>query len=71
MAMDDVVRGIRESSFTELPITVEHGLRAGSLPHHHRDPFDRMLVAQAQSEGLTLVTHDKAMASYEVQTLWV
>jgi PIN domain nuclease of toxin-antitoxin system len=50
--------------------THTHGLLAGALPPHHRDPFDRMLVAQAQSEGLTLVTNDERIAAYDVPVLW-
>lgn len=55
--------------FVPLPISVEHAERAGGLPRHHRDPFDRMLVAQAQIEDLVLVTRDPAIAAYEVRTL--
>jgi PIN domain nuclease of toxin-antitoxin system len=61
---------IADASFIELRITFEHGLLAGALPPHHRDPFDRMLVAQAQSEGLTLVTNDERIAAYDVPVLW-
>jgi len=49
-----------------LPITAEHALAAGDLPRHHDDPFDRMLVAQAVAEGLTLITRDSRLRSYEV-----
>ncbi|MCH0538325.1 type II toxin-antitoxin system VapC family toxin [Streptomyces sp. MUM 203J] len=52
-----------------LPITAEHAMRAGRLPPHHRDPFDRMLVAQAQLEGLTLITRDSWIPKYDVQVL--
>ena len=67
---DDVGRGIDESGFTELPVRAEHGLAAGALPPHHRDPFDRMLVAQARHEGLTLVTRDRRIEPYDVKVLW-
>lgn len=53
-----------------LSITLAHALAAGALPPHHRDPFDRMLVAQAQMGGLTLVTHDARMRPYSVPVLW-
>ena len=53
-----------------LVITPEHALRAGSLPQHHRDPFDRMLIAQAQLERLPLVTSDALFSSYEVEVVW-
>ncbi len=52
-----------------LPISFDHAIRAGTLPPHHRDPFDRMLVAQAQLEQLILATADARLASYEVETL--
>jgi PIN domain nuclease of toxin-antitoxin system len=55
--------------FRPLTITVDHAERAGGLPPHHKDPFDRMLVAQAQAEDLVLVTRDPALAAYEVRTL--
>lgn len=52
--------------FDPLLITPLHGLAAGALPRHHADPFDRMLVAQARLEGLTLVTIDQAVRQYDV-----
>ena len=55
---------IRDSGFAELPISSQHAMTAGRLPPIHRDPFDRMLVAQATVEGLTLVTSDPAIANY-------
>lgn len=58
-----------EERFTPLPVTIEHGLRVGTLPLHHKDPFDRLLVAQAQLEGLTIVTRDPRIALYDVDTL--
>ncbi len=54
---------------TELPITFEHAIRAGALPKHHRDPFDRMLVAQAQVEGLVLLSADRMIEAYEVEAV--
>ena len=59
----------REEGFEPLPITFEHAERTGQLPPHHRDPFDRMLVAQAQHEGLTIVTRDRAFDAYDVPVL--
>jgi PIN domain nuclease of toxin-antitoxin system len=52
-----------------LPVTAVHGLAAGRLPRHHNDPFDRMLIAQARTEGLTLVTVDRAFSPYDVALL--
>ena len=53
-----------------LPVTHRHGLRAGSYPTQHRDPFDRMLAAQAELESLTLVTKDAAFEEFPVRVLW-
>jgi PIN domain nuclease of toxin-antitoxin system len=55
--------------FRTLPIEVRHALAVRDLPLHHRDPFDRMLVAQARCEDLTLLTADPAMAAYDVRTI--
>jgi PIN domain nuclease of toxin-antitoxin system len=57
-------------NFVELSISSTHALIAGSLPPHHSDPFDRMIVAQAQSEGFTIVTRDERIAAYDVPVLW-
>lgn len=65
-APDDLAEQLVANNFTPLPITVEHAVAAGALPLHHRDPFDRMLVAQAQEEQLTVVTADPRFASYGV-----
>jgi PIN domain nuclease of toxin-antitoxin system len=65
----DLPEQVRDSGFRELRITSEHGLRAGRLPLIHRDPFDRMLIAQAQCEDLTLVTRDADIHKYEVSVL--
>jgi PIN domain nuclease of toxin-antitoxin system len=53
-----------------LVITVEHALRAGTLPASHRDPFDRMLIAQSQIEALPIITSDGRIAQYDVETIW-
>ena len=58
------------NAFESLPIELIHALRAGSLPAIHRDPFDRMLVAQAQIEGLPILTADPAISRYDVETIW-
>lgn len=62
---------VADSEFTELPVAFTHAERFAALPQHHRDPFDRMLVAQAQVEGATLVTHDRQMKPYDVPVVWV
>jgi PIN domain nuclease of toxin-antitoxin system len=66
---DDLERQIAANEFTELPITLRHGLAAGELPPHHRDPFDRLLIAQARCEGLTLVTANRKISAYDVPIL--
>lgn len=64
-----IARHAMEAGFESLPISLEHAERAGALPPHHRDLFDRMLVAQAQIEGLVIVTRDQAFADYDVALL--
>ena len=58
------------NGFTTLPISLEHARVAGFLPSDHRDPFDRMLAAQAQIEGVPLLTADPAFRTLGVQILW-
>ena len=65
----DIVERIRNADFVPLPADFDHAELAGRLPLHHRDPFDRMLVAQAQVENLILVTRDRNILRYEVETL--
>lgn len=52
-----------------LGLTAGHALAVGGLPLHHRDPFDRLLIAQAQSEGITLMTADRRISAYDVATV--
>ena len=66
----DFVTEVRRQGFVPLSITMDHGQRAGSLPGHHRDPFDRMLIAQAQAENLVLVSNEAIFERYGVQRLW-
>lgn len=67
---DQFAVGVGESGFDQLPVTFAHAERAGALQPHHRDPFDRMLIAQAQEERLTLATHDRRFERYELSILW-
>ncbi|MDZ5447442.1 type II toxin-antitoxin system VapC family toxin [Micromonospora sp. 4G57] len=67
----DLAERVRDMGLRELPVTHAHAIAAGRLPFHHRDPFDRMLVAQAVTEGLTLVTRDVSIALYDVDVLKV
>lgn len=69
-APHDLVALIAEEGFQELPISFAHGERAGQLPPIHRDPFDRMLVAQSQVHGLTILTKDDDIPRYQVKTFW-
>jgi len=67
---DDPEDIIREESFGLLPISFQHLRHFELLPALHRDPFDRMLIAQALTEGVPLVTNDPALLAYAVPTLW-
>lgn len=62
----DLVDEIASNGFVELVITARHTAAAGRLPRHHADPFDRMLVAQARTEGLSLVTRDRQISDYDL-----
>lgn len=61
---------LRKSRFVDLPISLEHGLAAGNLPGPHRDPFDRMLIAQSFATGYPVVTTDPAFQQYGVKIVW-
>lgn len=66
-----VPEGMRRTGTRELPVSHDHALAASALPPHHRDPFDRLLVAQSRIEGLPLVTADRAIRRYEVEMIRV
>ncbi len=66
---EDLETELLRTGLRSLDITLADGLRAGALPRHHNDPFDRMLVAQAQSRGMTIVTRDAMLAAYGVPIL--
>jgi len=68
-APDDMDAIVEEEDFDKLPITLFHGDQAGILPRHHKDPFDRMLIAQAQTEGLVIVTNDEEITRYGIRTM--
>lgn len=65
----DLAEEIEGNDFVELPMTARHSVAAATLPRHHEDPFDRMLIAQAQIEGLTIITRDPAFRAYGVSVL--
>ena len=64
-----VAEAVDDSGFEELPVRLHHAEALAALPLHHRDPFDRMLAAQARAEGLTLVTRDEAFAPYGLKLI--
>lgn len=68
-APDDLLDALHTSVFDTLAITAPHAMEAGALPRYHADPFDRMLIAQARMERLTLVTVDDRFAEYDVTLL--
>jgi PIN domain nuclease of toxin-antitoxin system len=68
-APDDLLEAIDASSFSGLPVTLADGEAAGNLPGHHRDPFDRMLVAQAGLVGAVVVSRETSFRSYDVPVL--
>lgn len=66
----DVPGAMEAEGFIELPVSVVHGQMAGALDGHHKDPFDRMLIAQALCEELTLVSNETRFDTYGVTRLW-
>ena len=66
---DNLEVQLSEKRFSLLPISLVHTRAVESLPHHHGDPFDRMLVAQAQTDGMTIVTSDHKIARYQVAVM--
>ena len=69
-AISDLPRLLQADGFEALPISLAHGLRAGAYSQPHRDPFDRMLAAQAELDRLVLLTADPQLSSFPCQTLW-
>ncbi len=67
---EDISGTLTEEGFNELPVSVRHAQRAGNLVGHHQDPFDRMLIAQAILDELTLVSNERVFDPYGVQRLW-
>lgn len=68
--LGDLSEIVRNLSLELVPIEPADAVRAAHLPPHHGDPFDRMLIAQAQARDLTIVTHDKIFGSYTVPVIW-
>lgn len=69
--LEYVLSRMETSGTSSLPIQHSHALHAGSLPHHHSDPFDRLLIAQAQLENLAILTADRQFKAYQVDLIWV
>jgi PIN domain nuclease of toxin-antitoxin system len=69
-APSDLLDQLEAAGVGLLPITPRHADRVGTLPPHHRDPFDRLLVAQAECDGLVLATADEDLRLYEAETIW-
>lgn len=67
---EDIAGALLAEGFNQLPVTVRHAQRAGNLVGHHQDPFDRMLIAQALLEDLTLISNERVFDGYGVQRLW-
>jgi PIN domain nuclease of toxin-antitoxin system len=65
-----LVGRLAASNFRVLPIGLEHAVAVRDLPLHHRDPFDRLLIAQSGIERLALVSHDACMKAYEIEVVW-
>ena len=65
----DLEAALTANRFQPLPITIPHALAVADLPHHHNDPFDRLLIAQAKVEGFTLVTADEQIKKYDVSIM--
>jgi len=63
-------RRIENNGLLELPISMDHATQLQNLPMHHRDPFDRLLVAQAMAEAIPLLTADKQLTAYPVECIW-
>lgn len=68
--LSDFSARMEREGFELLPITAEHGIRAGLLPGPHRDPFDRMLIAQSQAENIPIVSNDAVFDSYGARRIW-
>jgi len=65
-----IPRDVADNGFITLPVQMRHALRVYGLPRHHGDPFDRLLVAQALLEGLTLLSNDTTLRRYPVDVVW-
>lgn len=69
-APPDLLEQIEQAGVDLLPITARHADRVGTLPMHHRDPFDRLLIAQAEIEGIPLISADNQLSRYGIDPIW-
>lgn len=70
LPLSDLIRQQEENGVVVLPVHVSHTLEISNLPLHHKDPFDRLLIAQARVEEMVIISADPAMAQYDVQLIW-
>lgn len=71
LPLEDKIQHQQEMNGLEiLPISLKHVFTLGQLPHHHRDPFDRLLIAQCINEGIPMISHDSLLRPYPVQIIW-
>jgi PIN domain nuclease of toxin-antitoxin system len=68
--IEDFIGDIQRQQMEILDVSAQHGIRAGTLPGPHKDPFDRMLIAQALAENIPIVSNDQALDGYAVRRLW-
>lgn len=68
--LEDLNRQIKREGFSDLPISIEQAVKAGLLPMHHRDPFDRLLIAQAQDMDIPILSTDSIMDRYQIKRIW-
>jgi len=68
--LDDLAQIISDFEFELLPISIDHIIGITSLPFHHRDPFDRLIIAQARAEKTPIITSDSQIKNYPIQTIW-
>lgn len=68
--VDEFDRYLAQLGCDALPISLDHAVRAGTLPGEHRDPFDRMLIAQAQMENLRIISNDRIFDAYHLERVW-
>ena len=70
ITLDECFDIITKTGFIELPLHNDHFITLSKLPHHHKDPFDRMLIAQAISNNIRIITKDSMISKYDIETIW-